>query len=221
MIFVSLHAIEPTRPRGQRRVDGVESPRHRADAATEARRVDGVGRPKFDFHSGAAASRATTRRSRARVARAATSSSTSGTCSATSRRCRRRRRSAASRSRSSTAAPRVRRVQDLCCLPRCDGRGDGVPVGWVTPPHAVDRESSSTFASIPPPLIVYRAGHDGHHGPPLRVDGAIAASRGRGWFLSDFEAVRTESRDRDAPRRCRARSPSCRALKVSRSTPGT
>ena len=48
MIFVSLHAIEPTRPRGQRRVDGVESPRHRADAATEARRVDGVGRPKSD-----------------------------------------------------------------------------------------------------------------------------------------------------------------------------
>ena len=28
------HAIEPTRPRGQRRVDGVESPRHRADEAT-------------------------------------------------------------------------------------------------------------------------------------------------------------------------------------------
>ena len=25
--LVSLHAIEPTRPRGQRRVDGVESPR--------------------------------------------------------------------------------------------------------------------------------------------------------------------------------------------------
>ena len=49
--FVSLHAIEPTRPRGRRRVDGVESPRHRADAATEARRVDGVGRPKFDFHT--------------------------------------------------------------------------------------------------------------------------------------------------------------------------
>ena len=39
-------------PRGQRRVDGVESSRHRTDAATEARRVDGVGRPKFDFHSG-------------------------------------------------------------------------------------------------------------------------------------------------------------------------
>ena len=33
---------------GRRRVDGVESPRHRADAATEARRVDGVGRPKSD-----------------------------------------------------------------------------------------------------------------------------------------------------------------------------
>ena len=48
---MSLHAIEPTRSRRQRRVDGVESPRHRADAATEARRVDGVGRPKFDFHT--------------------------------------------------------------------------------------------------------------------------------------------------------------------------
>ena len=35
----------------QHHVDGVESPRHRADAATEARRVDGVGRPKFDFHT--------------------------------------------------------------------------------------------------------------------------------------------------------------------------
>ena len=34
--FVCLHAIEPTRPRGQCRVDGVESPRHRADAATES-----------------------------------------------------------------------------------------------------------------------------------------------------------------------------------------
>ena len=49
---MSLHAIEPTRPRGQHRDDGVESPRHRADAATEARRVDGVGRPQFDFHTG-------------------------------------------------------------------------------------------------------------------------------------------------------------------------
>ena len=52
MSFVSLHAIEPARSQGQRRVDGVESPRHRADAATEARRVDGIWRPKFDFHSG-------------------------------------------------------------------------------------------------------------------------------------------------------------------------
>ena len=50
-VIVSLHAIEPTQSRGQHRVDGVESPRHRADAATEARRVDGVGRPKFDFHT--------------------------------------------------------------------------------------------------------------------------------------------------------------------------
>ena len=52
MIFVSLHAIEPTRPRGQRRVDGVESPHHRTGAATEARRVDGVGRLNSDFHTG-------------------------------------------------------------------------------------------------------------------------------------------------------------------------
>ena len=34
-ILVSLHAIEPTRSRRQRRVDGVESTRHRADAAKE------------------------------------------------------------------------------------------------------------------------------------------------------------------------------------------
>jgi hypothetical protein len=34
--FVSLHAIEPTRPREQRRVDGVESPSHRTDAARGA-----------------------------------------------------------------------------------------------------------------------------------------------------------------------------------------
>ena len=33
--FVSLHAIEPLRSRGRRRVDGVKPPRHRADAATE------------------------------------------------------------------------------------------------------------------------------------------------------------------------------------------
>ena len=45
---MSIHAIEPTRPRVQSRVDAVESPRHRADAATEARRVDGAGRPKFN-----------------------------------------------------------------------------------------------------------------------------------------------------------------------------
>ena len=37
--------------RAQRRVDGVETPRHGADAATEARCVDGVGRLKFDFHT--------------------------------------------------------------------------------------------------------------------------------------------------------------------------
>ena len=33
--FVSLHATEPTRSRGQRRVDGVEPPRHRTGAVTE------------------------------------------------------------------------------------------------------------------------------------------------------------------------------------------
>ena len=45
-----LHAIEPTRSRRRRRVDGLETPRHRADAATEARRVDGVGRPTLIPH---------------------------------------------------------------------------------------------------------------------------------------------------------------------------
>ena len=35
--FVSLHATEPTRSRGQRRVDGLETPRHRADIASMAR----------------------------------------------------------------------------------------------------------------------------------------------------------------------------------------
>ena len=51
---MSLHTIELTRSRGHRRVDGVESPRHRADAATETTsRVDGVGRPKFDSLTGA------------------------------------------------------------------------------------------------------------------------------------------------------------------------
>ena len=33
-----------------------KAPRHRADAATEARRIDSVGRPKFDFHTGTSAS---------------------------------------------------------------------------------------------------------------------------------------------------------------------
>ena len=36
------YAIEPTRSRRQGRVDGLETPRHRADAATGTRRVDGV-----------------------------------------------------------------------------------------------------------------------------------------------------------------------------------
>ena len=49
---MNLHAIDLPQLFGQRRADGVESPRHRADAVTEARRADGVGRPKFDFHTG-------------------------------------------------------------------------------------------------------------------------------------------------------------------------
>jgi len=36
------YAIEPTRSRRQGRVDGLKTPRHRADAATGTRRVDGV-----------------------------------------------------------------------------------------------------------------------------------------------------------------------------------
>ena len=42
---VNLHAIEATRPLERHRVvDGVEAPRHRADAVMIKRRVDGVGR---------------------------------------------------------------------------------------------------------------------------------------------------------------------------------
>ena len=40
------HAIEPPQLQGQRRVDGLETPRHRADAATE-NHIDGVGRPEI------------------------------------------------------------------------------------------------------------------------------------------------------------------------------
>ena len=45
--FVNLHAIEPTRPRGQRRVDGLGTPRHRADAATETASRRRSGAPKI------------------------------------------------------------------------------------------------------------------------------------------------------------------------------
>ena len=34
-VEINLHAIEPTRSRRPRRVDGLNTPRHRADAATE------------------------------------------------------------------------------------------------------------------------------------------------------------------------------------------
>ena len=46
---MSLQAIEPTRARGQRRVDGVESPRHRADAATETTSRPWRGAPEIRF----------------------------------------------------------------------------------------------------------------------------------------------------------------------------
>ena len=50
--LVNLHAIEPPQLRRQRRVDGVESPRHRADTVTgTTSRLDGVGRLRFDFHT--------------------------------------------------------------------------------------------------------------------------------------------------------------------------
>ena len=49
---MNLHAIEPPQLRRQRRVDGVESPRHRADTVTgTTSRLDGVGRLRFDFHT--------------------------------------------------------------------------------------------------------------------------------------------------------------------------
>ena len=47
---MNLHAIEQMQFWGQRRVDGVEAPRHRAGAITE-HRFDGVVRSKFDFHT--------------------------------------------------------------------------------------------------------------------------------------------------------------------------
>ena len=42
LTFVNLHAIEPTRSRGQRRVDGLETPRHQADATTETASARGA-----------------------------------------------------------------------------------------------------------------------------------------------------------------------------------
>ena len=39
---MNLYAVELPQLRGRRRVDGVEPPRHRADAVTGRRRVDGV-----------------------------------------------------------------------------------------------------------------------------------------------------------------------------------
>ena len=49
---MGLHAIELPQLRGRRRIDGVESPRHRAEQLRGRRRVDGVEHPKFDFHTG-------------------------------------------------------------------------------------------------------------------------------------------------------------------------
>ena len=45
--FLNLYAVELPQLRGRRRVDGVEPPRHRADAVTGRRRVDGVGRRRL------------------------------------------------------------------------------------------------------------------------------------------------------------------------------
>ena len=45
--FVNIHAIEPTRSRRQRRVDGLKTPRHRADAATETASRRWRGAPEF------------------------------------------------------------------------------------------------------------------------------------------------------------------------------
>ena len=49
---VNIHAIEPTRSGEQRRVDGLKTPRHRVDAATERASRRWRGRLKFDFHTG-------------------------------------------------------------------------------------------------------------------------------------------------------------------------
>ena len=64
--FVNLHAFEQTQLWGQRRVDGVEPPRHRADAVTETTSCRQRGRLKFDFTQALAARRAT-RSSRCRM----------------------------------------------------------------------------------------------------------------------------------------------------------
>ena len=44
-------AIELPQLRGRRRVDGVDAPRHRADAVTGTTSRRWRGRPKFDFHT--------------------------------------------------------------------------------------------------------------------------------------------------------------------------
>ena len=49
---MSLHAIERTRSRQQRRVHGLKIPRHRAVAATEIISRRWRWRQKFDFHTG-------------------------------------------------------------------------------------------------------------------------------------------------------------------------
>ena len=46
-VEINLHAIEPTRSRRHRRVDGLKTPRHRADAATKTTSRRWRGAPEF------------------------------------------------------------------------------------------------------------------------------------------------------------------------------
>ena len=65
----------------QRRVDGVESARHRADAATDSRRVDGVGRPK-NYSTQASSTARASASARRPTARTRTPSASSARCRA-------------------------------------------------------------------------------------------------------------------------------------------
>ena len=62
------------RPRGQHRVDGVDLPRHRTDAATEAHRVDWWGAQNLIFQHRSRASR----KGRSRYSRGSIDTATTG-----------------------------------------------------------------------------------------------------------------------------------------------